>query len=67
MNATEKLQEVKDEEELNRKGFFKVTCPSCRGLGYFDFSIAGVVLMPKCFNCKGDGISWELKEAKGQE
>lgn len=64
MNATEKLREVKDEEELNSKGFFRVTCPACRGLGFVDYSMGGLGLMPRCAVCKGDGIGWEFREPK---
>ncbi len=64
MNATEKLQEVKDEEELNSRGLYKVTCPACKGIGYSGFSFAGLGLMPQCARCKGDGISWEFKVPK---
>lgn len=47
------LDRIKTREELEKRGFYRRLCQSCKGTG------SSSDIRHPCFTCRGKGYSWE--------
>jgi DnaJ-class molecular chaperone len=71
MTALQKLEEINAEDELKRRGYRRIICRACDGMGG---QLIALEFYAQCSNCDGDGMVWsdlkpneELKIAKQSE
>mgnify|MGYP001598678563 CR=1 FL=1 len=52
MTDKELFEKLDLNDRLQNRGFVKIPCKKCKGLGFFE-------LLRKCFSCDGKGYFWQ--------
>lgn len=64
MKDAEFLAEIKAREELEQRGFKRITCDFCKGTGVLKPGLQSQGREMSCYRCNGQGYNWEAPITK---
>lgn len=64
MNDKEYLDNLKAGEELISRGYEKIRCKQCNGLGSYFNGLSGELEYCECYFCDGKGYKWQAPITK---